>query len=294
MDFSSIESELAKNYRPITISNYRGAIEKLLESVYGDREHRIEALSSPEVFHFMTNIQDPTEQRMIFQIAITVLKTFGLSALPFEQYVRDNRVKFITQLPVSSDKEEANFMSWNDIVALRDSYEQRSDLRIPTVYRKYMTLCLYTMVPPLRSQDWYTASIRQDSPGNYIDLDKKLLVCRVYKTSDIYGERTIELTSRLIRIIRTWIEISGTTEWLFPGRCAQNHMLQGSFTNHLNNIFTPKKISSSMLRKIFISDKIAEWRSLPQEEEMRRRSQLAIIMGHSPSTQIFMYSKFKI
>ena len=64
-------------------------------------------------------------------------------------------------------------------------------------------------------------------------------------------------------------------------------LTQQAMTAYLNRIFQPKKISSSMLRKIYISDIIAK-RASKQE-----RKKLALEMKHSLAAQTFVYGRFE-
>ena len=63
-------------------------------------------------------------------------------------------------------------------------------------------------------------------------------------------------------------------------------MSQQGFTSLMNSIFKPYKISSSMMRKIFISDFLA---SKPSAD---LRKKVANQMAHALDTQEFIYQRF--
>ena len=161
-------------------------------------------------------------------------------------------------------------------------------------YIKYLVLSLYTMLPPLRGEDYFNTRVLSSAGRdinelaktldyNFYDLDTKTIVITKYKTSSTYGIRTIVFPEELASIISQWMNDINPTNYLIPDRKG-NMMRQQSFTDMLFRIFKPYKISTSMLRKIYIS-KVAIL--LPVEE----RKEISKIMAHSLVTQEFIYNK---
>lgn len=203
----------------------------------------------------------------------------------------------------SSEKEKANHMSMDEIKQTLKHYEglvkviKNKDTFKPKdmiTYEKYIVLLLYTTLPPLRSEDYYKMLLTISRKHNYTNLKSRVMYIKVYKTSKTYGTRKINLTKELNEELKEWVTIQKKynpdleTVYLMPtvGSKLTKPLSQQAFTDLLNRIFHPKKISSSMLRKIYISELIDKQLS-PDE-----RKAITKIMGHSLEMQEFIYSRF--
>ena len=76
------------------------------------------------------------------------------------------------------------------------------------ILKRYVVLNLYHLIPPLRS-DFANLLVDPDTPfdnkHNYIFLKTKKLVLNEYKTFRKYGQKTIDLPTKLIKIIRDYL-----------------------------------------------------------------------------------------
>ena len=203
----------------------------------------------------------------------------------------------------STEKEIENHMSMDEIRGLLESYKEHIDridktedltVRDMITYEKYIVLYLYTTLPPLRSEDYYKMLLTISRSDNYINLKTKTMYIKVYKTSKTYGTRKIKLTKELAEVLTKWVKIQKRfnpdleTVYLMPtikSKLTEPQTQQG-FTDLLNRIFSPKKISSSMLRKIYISE------LMDKELSPEERKEITKIMGHSLEMQEFIYSRF--
>lgn len=179
-----------------------------------------------------------------------------------------------------TEGEKANFIGWNQVIKLRDSRKERigqSDYD----HMMYVVLCLYTMLPPQRGQVYYNCYINRDVDGsNAIEIrdGRSMLVVRQHKTMRAYGEILLDINNELRDVLMQW----------YP-RCIDGKLLScGSstaFTNLMYNIFG-QKISTDMLRKIYVTENVRNGNlSIIEREALARK------MGHSLSTQEFMYNK---
>lgn len=174
-------------------------------------------------------------------------------------------------------------------------------------YQKYLVLNLYTLLPPLRN-DYANVKVIKDCENfgekddcvdtdfNYINFcSKKLLLC-TYKTRKFYGIKRVDIPEELFEIIKEWESLKGvyleekgcstTSEgFLLINTTNCEKMLSNSLTKYINRIFAPKKVSTTMLRKIYLSEKY------PVVVSYRDQARDAMIMGHSLSMQKMVYSK---
>ncbi len=169
-------------------------------------------------------------------------------------------------------------LNLNDLENIRDDhYHKRYNSR--EMYQRYLILCLYTMIPPLRGEDYYKTKIgsnQSNSSENTYDPESGLLTLNIYQTSDIYGQRILKLPSDLMLIINEWIKINIDTKYLFPSK--KGHLSQQGFTDIFKRIFNENSISVNHIRKQYINE------VLPQLNESQKQD-LAFLMAHSLETQ---------
>jgi hypothetical protein len=112
-------------------------------------------------------------------------------------------------------------------------------------------------------------------------------VLNEYKTKKAYGQKILTLPPELVEIVESWYCQNDKQKLLFFNQ--KNEMFtESSFSNFMYSIFN-KKISSSMLRKIYITTQLKKNLSLEEREY------LANLMCHSVLEQEFYYKKdFKL
>ena len=71
---------------------------------------------------------------------------------------------------------------------------------------RYLVAFLYTKLPPLCQEEWIGAAFSDNGTNNYLDIDKKILVLRNYKTKRQYGKRVISIPDSLIITIKKYIK----------------------------------------------------------------------------------------
>lgn len=205
----------------------------------------------------------------------------------FGVIARDTRVEdtiMRTKRDATVDEKE-NYMSWEDILELREDYNNK--IKTGTAKSrdemKYVALCLFTMIPPQRGQVFYNCYIDREVPtANILKLDTKELIVREYKTKRLYGTKSIKLPQELVDVLTVW-----------KPKCINNILLPNNkfkpmdtstFTSFMYSIFK-QNISTDMLRKIYVSYRIKK--GITMEE----RKVLAEEMGHSVLVQEFNYVK---
>ena len=108
---------------------------------------------------------------------------------------------------------------------------------------------------PRRSLDWKMKIKNYDGEkDNYVDLKKKEFVFNNYKTAKFHGAQTEPIPKILLSILKKWVAIlpEDMEYLLFDNR---GGALTPSQITHRLNIIFDKKISTSMLRHIFLTDK---------------------------------------
>jgi integrase len=98
-----------------------------------------------------------------------------------------------------------------------------------------------------------------------------------YKTAATYGEQTVEIPKKLKTIITKWKKLNPYNDMLVNTDGTQMGVVR--LSQVLNKIFE-KQVSTSLLRHIYISDKL---QNMPTLQDMK---QTADDMGHSVMMQL--------
>lgn len=129
-------------------------------------------------------------------------------------------------------------------------------------------LGLYTLQPPRRNIDYLNSHIltnpyiseEHGTEKNYVDLVNKLFVFNNYKTAGTYKTQIVPINEELFNIIKLYIKLRGLKESNIPFLVDYEGnpiMESNALTKKLNNIFE-KKIGSSMLRKMYLTNKYSK------------------------------------
>lgn len=197
-------------------------------------------------------------------------------------------------------KQTANWVSWDDIESrkaeLRGGLAPENKRTIEaSEYEKllqFVVLSLYTEVRPRRNQDYLDMYIvkkwndKMPTDKNYLDVATKRLIFNKYKTSRKYGAQTEDIPEPLWKTLELYFKYHPLWKGVAKRKAEPVKLLVSAdgtpltavnaITRLLNKVFG-KKVGSSMIRHIFLTDKYKD-----TLEEMKRD---ADAMGHSTSQQ---------
>ena len=137
-------------------------------------------------------------------------------------------------------------------------------------------------LPPRRSLDYGAMKIRNfdTKTDNYYKAGK--FYFNRYKTQSIYGTQILDVPKELDSIIKKWIKLNDTDYLLYSSN--KQPLSSPQITRILNKVFDGKKVSTDLLRHIFLTDKYKDVPALSQMDS------LAAQMGHSVN-QAMLYVK---
>ena len=167
--------------------------------------------------------------------------------------------------------QKENWIEQADVMAIRnaladkvDAIENKTKLteREHRIVEDWLLLSLYVLQPPRRNADYYMMKVGsgEDKNFNYVDLEKGVYVFNNFKTSN-YGAQEIVIPETMRAALNAYLELTGlkTGDFLlFQSDTARTS--SNIITKTLNRIFG-KKIGSSMLRHIFLTDKYSDVKS---------------------------------
>jgi hypothetical protein len=297
----------SRNIKNISVAVYYNNIKKLSKELWGtSRFYPCFLKDTKNVIAYIDNLPAETSKKTMLTSIIVILKSLGLNhdhySIKLKEIAVSQNNMYIKN--EKSKKEQDNWVSYSEIQDKIDKFEdeimkidtgdsQLTDRQQLDMYQKHLVISLYTLLPPLRN-DYSGTRVFVEIPEteikeNYIILKDKQFILKNYKTVKHYGVKIIDLPKKLISIIRKY-------EW-FKSKFKPNHdyllinttdlqpMSRNNLTKCLNKIFYPKNVSSTVLRKVYLSNKYPV--SHTYEEALMDSS----IMGHDINTARKIYSK---
>jgi hypothetical protein len=122
-----------------------------------------------------------------------------------------------------------------------------------------------------------------DKEFNYCDIKNKKFIFNNYKTQGTYGSQEMDIPEPIMELIQAHYKLKKKFEPFFLLHTKANEQLgENGLTRILNKVFG-KKISVSMLRNIYLTEKFGGKKSELQE--------VATSMGTSPNMVTTVYTK---
>lgn len=268
------------NLSTTSIVTYTSMLKNLLRKMDKTLEY---VLKHPkEVLDFIKDTNRNTKKTMLaLLVALTDNDQYRKAMVQLAE-----ETKAETEKQEKTDKQKANWLEWNEVV---DHYNFLYKKAMPLWKKSSLTakerdelmdvviLSLYVLLPPRRSTDYVKLKVRHANPTTDNTIVKNKLVFNEYKTDKTYGRQEVKLPPKLKTLLTKWMNKHDNDYLLFDrqGRPLTNSKL----TLRMNKIFNGKKISSSMLRHIWISEK---FKNAPTLKEMKETAEQ---MGHSVEEQ---------
>lgn len=309
MDLTEILREHNPNLKDITLERYSAKLEKIRKCVGGDKMYTF--LKKPVKVLSCLAENDHT-RKLELSIVMTMCKIIDLDDDILEVYRQElnsivEKVKARYKSGEKSEKEKANWLTKADLEAIqqdeKEEYEKIiTKTRGPSIKghryldsQNYVLLSLY-LSHPLRNDvaytkivnnptDWEKMKKKDKEKGNYLILDRLnenvKLVMNEYKTDKYYGQKVINIdkeVGQLIMHFLRWRAYHGWESNYFLLNRKMEPMSENGITKSFNRLFDKydKKISTSMLRHILLTDMFSEINE--------KKKEIADMIGNSPAT----------
>jgi integrase len=154
-----------------------------------------------------------------------------------------------------TQKQTENWISWEDVTKHYNELNPKS--------LEHMVLSLFTLIPPRRSKDFFLMKVipkyseTMDKEFNYLDWTDMRMYFNNYKTKGAYGVQSIDVPPELQEVLHNHFPLKKKFEPFFLLTKNGERLPDNGITRILNKVFG-KKVSVSMLRNIYLSDKYAE------------------------------------
>jgi len=206
-----------------------------------------------------------------------------------------------------TEKQKENWLSWEEIEKRKGELDEvvqkfaNKKSITPAEYEKtlqHIVLCLYTEIQPRRNQDYLDMYIvkkwndKMPTDKNYLDMATHKFIYNKYKTAKKYGRQEIDIPESLQKCIASFLKFHPLWKGVAKRKAEPVKFLVSAtgeplvavnaITRLLNKVFG-KKIGSSMIRHIYISDK---YKGIMEEQ-----AKDAANMGHSMELQREYFKK---
>jgi len=155
------------------------------------------------------------------------------------------------------------------------------------IIQQHLVVSLYIgeHIPPMRN-DYAGMKISKGplEDGNYINMKTKQIILRQYKTEKTYGEKKIDIPAHIYDLIERWIKYN-PSGYLLANIKQFDPMTKNGLTKYIYKIFRPRKVSTTILRKVYLTTKY------PVIYNRKDMKDDAYVMGHSVDTQQSIYTK---
>lgn len=174
-----------------------------------------------------------------------------------------------------NDKEDKNWIEFEEIIKKRMKIEkivkntQYDDKLTKQEYNnlmEYIILSLFTLIPPRRNEygdmrivsdkEYQESSLDDMENNNYLIVGKSNFVFsygkNAVKSAGDSDTQILDIPKDLSKVLRFWLKYN-KTGFLLPKYDENKPISKNGLTLFLNKIFSPKKVSTSMLRKIYLS-----------------------------------------
>ena len=312
-----------RNVRDSTIKIYSRHLNKLSKEINDKEYSSREFLKSKvkEVKKFISKQTTSTKKNYVASILVALSpneKKKPLSGYDkvYDEYLdilltEHNKYNEFIKTKEKSVKTSDNWLDWNDVLKLQRKYGRdikkkgykqstkelfnKKDLDL---IQKYLVISLYTLHAP-RRLEYADTEVLTNTEFNKLSEKEKdngiyLVVVSRNKKFFSFGKHVIKsetpdnvrinVDRSLNSILNLWSNFN-TNEYLLQDSKG-NKMSKNQLSKYLNKVFSPtgKKISSSMLRKIKITNEF-------DAEEVDKKNKLAKEINHSVGVQQSVYLK---
>ena len=182
-------------------------------------------------------------------------------------------------------KQDAESFPWQKVKEMDETLTAVLDT---CSYKQFITWIIVRLMNEgfvLRGQDYFTTSINPNTSPNHLNLENGEWTLADYKTSKIYGTRTLKVSPETCEIIVKQRERFGITcPYLLTG--LSDHSIPMTSTNFSKFLRRSDiGIGTQALRNIYVS------KLMDSHVSRNVREQVAETMAHSPATQVLTYSK---
>ena len=312
----SLENSIneARNIKPNSLRAYMISLRKLHEKL--DTDDEFDSIENwlcgknvEKIINILSDMKITTRKNYLASVivALTTDKDkYEEELKEYRKYLDVIVAEYTKQMKsqTKSEKQEANWVSMNELKEIVAGYKKtirKMDLvnkelwsnKEFNIYQMYLVGLLYTELPPVRldysnmllitEKDYKKLTEKNKNYLVLVSRNKKYFSLGSYKTENHYGVHIIQIPPVINTVINKFLQHN--TSGYFLINTQRNVLSDNGLTKLINRVFanTGKKISSTMIRHIYLSEKY-EARNGEMEAD-------AAALMHSVGTQQNIYVK---
>lgn len=255
----------------------------------------------------MNKISDykPNTQRNFIISIVSILKCLLISNKKYQKLYDKYFIiltDFNKKLKDQTTKTDSENKNWISQEELKNTFDKLYEVIVlitasgkgkgkitETEYNELLKLVifsLYYLNEPRRNRDFQVMKVAKkyssDMDKNFNYLIGNKFYFNNYKTNNTYNQQIVNIDDKLLEIINIYLKYKPTSEFLLVNSDGNEFKNINDITRILNSIFK-KKIGSSMLRKMYLTNKFGS-----MQDELNKTSKA---MGTSVSTLQSNYIK---
>jgi len=285
------------NLKQSSISNYVGNLTKIYRGITNDKGE-VQDLNfltdKTKITEYLSQLKSDNTRKNALNVIIVFLKIHQgdktnkkiselITDLDSKRAVLNKQYVSTMKTNQKSKKQEKNWLSVSEIDNIAEGYKK-------TNYQAFAVIKFHLAIP-LRNDLSTIKKMTQTAYNKLSDSDQKNVNAIIkikdgyelrlnnYKTSGTYNEKKISLPNSLDPIIRKLYKLNSESVYLIVNKNG-TQFTPNDYTRYLNSLFshTGKKISSTLLRNIVVSDKYGD--------TVKAMKKTADTMLHSQQTQM--------
>ena len=307
--------EKNRNIGENTLNVYMKNINKLSKDMTGKEFENIDfLLNTKKVIDFLNKKTPSTRKNYIATILVVISPKRNEPPKKTEEAYRKYRAYLTTEHSNYNEqiaeqkktkKQQGNWVSMKDLEKVRKDYYNKirhigynlknTELKKKKhldLIQKYLVASLYLLHPPRRNEyarmkviknsEYNKLSKKDKDHNNYLVLvsrNNKFFSFSDYKTKKTFGTQKIDIDKKLNSVLNLWLKFNDSENLLLNSK--GKPMTANGLTKYIKNVFDPtgKKISSTMIRHIYLTNKYGD------EKKLKEKKDDASKMSHSLKQQ---------
>ena len=287
------------NIKENSLNAYVSNINKVFKEVFNN-DIDVKHFNQFKKVHDYAETLTPATRKNIIIAIIILLKAYKTPVRvknKYQKYFDELALEYENNAnkQLKSEKDEKNWITKEEIdKRLQDLEKQISKMNMDDlskndkdIIQQHLVVSLYIgeHIPPMRN-DYAGMRISRDDLKleNYINMETKEIVLNQYKTDKTYGQKKITIPPYIYDLMKRWFKYN-ESGFLLVNIKAFEPMTKNGLTKYIYKIFKPRKVSTTILRKVYLSTKY------PVIYNRKDMKDDAYVMGHSIDTQQGVYTK---
>jgi integrase len=280
-----------------SIAQYNSKL-RMLRNLMGIEEGDINFLKKTvkviKAIEGMTDVALNTRKAYYIAIVATLMTMKKGFTRPLEIY-RQKQLEYNTAQSkiydeqILSPGEKEKFLTWQDIVAIREKMKGDTDMSIMSkAFQDLVIISLYTYLPPARL-DYGALKIVHALPekltGNYYyinSVDPEIVLTN-YKTAKRYGNHHIKITGELSLLLKKYVSLLPEDAVYLLENVNDDFMSEGTLSRRISSVFEKyagKNISVNILRHSYVTY------HMEGQKSKREMDEFAKGLMHSTATDV--------